>query len=147
MSVKISTRGRYAARIMVCLAGHAEAGGMTKYDIAEAEGMTPDYVAQILMRLKSADLVVSRRGKKGGFALAKPAGEISMADVLNASEGPLELAPCVRRPCRRAVSCVTKDVWDRVTRAAYDVLEGASLKALADEHRRTQTARGGNFDI
>ena len=116
-------------------------------EIAESEGISSDYVAQILLRLKSAGLVISHRGKKGGFRLARPAGEITMADVLNASEGPLELAPCMRRPCRRSATCVTKGVWGRAGKAVYDVLEGASLQGLADEHRRAQSVRGGNFDI
>ncbi len=95
----ISTKGRYACRIMVLLAARVSAGPVTKYEIAEAEAISPDYVQQIMMRLKAAGLVRSHRGRGGGFSVAKDPKLISISDVLVAMEGRVAPAPCGEPEC------------------------------------------------
>ena len=102
----ISTKGRYACRIMVLLAARVSAGPVTKYEIAEAEAISPDYVQQIMMRLKAAGLVRSHRGRGGGFSVAKDPKLISISDVLVAMEGRVAPAPCGEPECcDRAETC------------------------------------------
>ena len=145
--LKLSTRGRYAARIMVYLAMREESAPARKQDIATAEDISGDYVEQILMRLRSAGLVESHRGARGGFTLARPAERISVADVLEATEGKLALAPCRATGCRRATGCSTRRVWERAEQAVREVLEQASIRQLADDARARRDSEGMTFHI
>jgi len=74
--MKLSTKGRYAARIMLCIAKHQTNGAVTKKKIAEQEGISTDYIEQIVVPLKNAGLVTSTRGLRGGFRLSKLAKDI-----------------------------------------------------------------------
>lgn len=115
--LRISTKGRYAARILVYLALHEDSAPSPKQEIADAEGISADYVEQILTKLRSGGLVRSHRGARGGFSLARAPGAITMADVLAASEGPIELVPCEGEECPRTSMCVTRMVWHEASRA------------------------------
>ena len=85
--MKLSTKGRYASRIMLCIARHEQDGPVPKKRIAEQEGISTDYIEQIIV--KNAGLVVSTRGLRGGFRLAKSAADITLYDILAATEGDL----------------------------------------------------------
>jgi len=106
--MKLSTKGRYATRIMVYLAMQNSDSPCRKQDIAEAESISADYVEQILIRLKAAGLVTSHRGAHGGFSLTRPPSEVTVEAVLQATEGPLLLVACtdegviVKRSVRRS---------------------------------------------
>jgi len=117
----ISTRGRYASRIMVLLASDPELRPLTKYQIAEEEGITPAYVQQLMMALRLAGLVKSHRGREGGFSLARPPELITVADILKAVEGEVMPAPCRSAGhCERAATCPTRPLWEQ----AADLLDG-----------------------
>jgi len=126
----ISTRGRYASRIMVLLASAPEMRSLTKYYIAEEEGITPAYVQQLMMALRLAGLVKSHRGRDGGFSLARPPEAITVTDILKAVEGEVMPAPCRSTGhCARAAGCPTRPLWE----AAADLLDGLFSKTtLAD---------------
>ena len=91
----ISTKGRYSVRILVLMASRPEGHMFTKNEIAEAEGISPSYVQQLMMTLRAAGFVNSHRGKVGGFTFAGDPTAITVADVLRASEGQILLAPCL----------------------------------------------------
>lgn len=99
----LSNRSRYALRAMVHLAGLPGGGPSTIAEIAEAAAAPRKFLEAILLDLRRQHLLVSRRGRTGGYALAAPAAAISFADVIRALEGPLALAPCASRtaygPC------------------------------------------------
>ena len=117
----ISTRGRYATRIMVRLASEAGGQALNKFQIAEREGISPAYVQQLLMALRMAGLVTSRRGRKGGFIIARPPQAIPVAEVLRAVEGRVMPAPCRgAEHCEREVNCPTRPLWQK----AADLLDG-----------------------
>jgi Rrf2 family transcriptional regulator, iron-sulfur cluster assembly transcription factor len=137
--MRLSTKGRYAARIMLFLALHQDEGSSRKQAIAAAESISADYVEQILIRLKAAGLVVSRRGAKGGFALARPADTITLADILRATEGPLAVVPCAEAGCQQVAGCVTREIWREAQRALEDLFEGKTLNAM---ERRAREIRG-----
>jgi Rrf2 family protein len=127
----ISTKGRYACRIMVLLATRGSGGPVTKYEIAEAEAISPDYVQQIMMRLKAAGLVRSHRGRGGGFSVARDPETISISDVLVAMEGRVAPAPCgAPEYCDRADTCPTRNVWMEATRALEELFEGTTIAGL-----------------
>lgn len=127
--INLSSKGRYATRIMIHLA--RQSGSVRKGEIAAAEELTVDYVEQILIRLKAAGLITSRRGANGGFSLARPADQITVADVLAATEGSADLAPCLSGDCPRIAQCATRPLWEQVSRTIKDAFTAATIAGLA----------------
>jgi Rrf2 family transcriptional regulator, cysteine metabolism repressor len=141
--VGLTTKGRYATRLLVYLATRQEGGPVKKQDIAASEGITPDYVEQILIRLKAAGLVRSYRGKDGGFSLAVDPGALTVARVLEAMEGKMSVVPCLESgACERAGSCSTRALWRKADQALKQVFAKATIGELAAGARK-----GASFDI
>jgi Rrf2 family protein len=139
--MSISTKGRYATRIVVLLASRAGSGRpVTKYEVAEAEGISPEYVQQLMSRLKIAGLVVSHRGTTGGFSIGRDPATITVGEVLRATEGKVAPAPCyTEHHCEREDACPTRPVWDEAARLLNDLFERttvADLVAASTEGRR-----------
>jgi Rrf2 family protein len=146
--IKLSTKGRYATRIMVYLALHEDGPPSQKHKIADAEEISPDYVEQILMKLKTAGLVKSHRGVRGGFSLTRNPGHITVADVINATEGPVSLVSCTEEGCKRMSFCVTGPLWEKVNRAIDNILKYTRISDLAAEARMLEKSKGSlSFDI
>lgn len=99
----LSNRSRYALRALIHLAGLPGGGPATIAEIADGATAPRKFLEAILLDLRRQHLLVSRRGRSGGYALARGADQISFADVIRALEGPLALAPCASRtafgPC------------------------------------------------
>ena len=128
----ISTRGRYATRIMVLLASRPGQNSMTKFQIAETEAVTPAYVQQLLMALRLAGLVESHRGRDGGFSLARPPEAITVAEVLRAVEGDVMPAPCRSTGhCERLATCPTRPLWQKAAALLDDLFGGTTIADLA----------------
>lgn len=132
----ISTRGRYATRMVVQLAGTYPNGSLTKFQIAEAEAISPGYVQQLMMALRLAGLVISHRGREGGFSLARSPETITVSDVLKAVEGEVMPAPC-RAPghCERLATCSTRPVWDKAAALLDELFSGTTIAELATEQQ------------
>ncbi len=144
----LTTRGRYATRIMVCLARHRGDKPVRRQEIAEAEGIPPDYVGQILMKLKTAGLVNSHRGTNGGFSLAREAATINIAEILAATEGNMALVPCLDSvDCSRNSSCATRELWQRAETALNEVLTGTTVAEVAGRAQELEQNRPLTFSI
>lgn len=143
----LSTKGRYATRIMVAIAAAEGRGPVARQEIADGEGISIDYVGQILMRLKAAGLVRSHRGTRGGFSLAREAAQISVADVVEAAEGSILLAPCDALPgaCSRSSECVTRPIWENASAKVRDYLASVTIEQLAACKR--EKANAGTLDF
>jgi len=127
----LSTKGRYAARIMVYLAAKATTQPATKFEIGKAEEISADYVEQIMIRLKAAGLVRSHRGRNGGFSLRGEPLKITLADVLNAVEDPVCPAPCMLNDnCTRIATCPTRSIWLEATRALEKIFSKTTLAQI-----------------
>jgi Rrf2 family iron-sulfur cluster assembly transcriptional regulator len=137
-SMRLSTVGRYALRAMVDLAQHEGKGPVLRKDIAQRQEISSDYLAQLFAKLRRAGLVESVLGPGGGYVLAKRPGEISAGDVLRAVDESLDPAPCVgaKEPdaCQRTECCSTHKLWQRVTEAIGDVVDGVTLADLSTPH-------------
>ncbi len=145
--LKLSTKGRYAVRIMVYLASRDEEGPARKQDIAEAEGISPDYVEQILIRLRAGGLVQSHRGARGGFTVACDPRRTSVLDVLEATEGPLQIAPCVEQGCDHVTRCAVQGVWNEAAESLRQVFSKALLSDLADKVASLRTGNPLTYSI
>jgi len=130
--VKVSTRGDYAARALLSLSLHGDtAGPTTVRHIAERTGLPQPYLEQILLALKGAGLVRSKRGVGGGYILARPPDEITLAQIIRAVDGPITLGdfgePHTAGSCDHEGQCVLLAVWNNVGAEMRDLLEGFTL--------------------
>lgn len=132
--MRISTKGRYGARLMLELALYYGKGTVLLKDIAKREEISEGYLEHLLPPLKAAGLVNSSRGAHGGYTLAKTPSEITLREVVQALEGPLSPAECVGTPnvCQRVRSCVTRDIWKKLGEKISQTLESVTLKDMVE---------------
>lgn len=135
-TVKVSTRGDYASRALLSLALHAEAEGPTSVrDIAERTGLPQPYLEQILLALKGAGLVRSKRGVGGGYVLARPPDEITLSDIVSAVDGPIVAGdfgePHTNGACDHEGQCVLLAIWGDAGEHMRRFLESYHLADLA----------------
>lgn len=143
----VSTKVRYAVRLMAYLAAQPANTVVSVREIAAAEKISAEYLEQILLQLKSAQLVTSRRGARGGFALAQAPEAITLADIYSAIEGSLELVPCVDKECTQSVSCVATSAWQEANEALLVVFRRTTLASLHDTPSREEDAVYHDFHI
>ncbi len=145
--MRVSTKGRYATRIMIYLAIHGVKKPVRKKEVAKAEGLSADYVEQILTKLKTANLVHSQRGKHGGFILAKNAANISVKDIIEATEGPIILVDCASEKCGRSSYCVSSEIWNEASLAVNKIFSNYTLTELAKKSEKKNSANALSFEI
>ncbi len=134
--VKVSTRGDYACRALLSLTLHSDTEGPTSVrDIAERTGLPQPYLEQILLALKGAGLVRSKRGVGGGYVLARDPADISLADVVSAVDGPIVAGdfglPHEAGACDHEGQCVLLAVWAEAGEHMRRHLEASSLADIA----------------
>ena len=119
--MKISTKGRYALRLMIDLAQHDAAGYIPLRDISKRQEVSAKYLEQIVVQLSRAWLVTSTRGAQGGYQLARHPSEYTVGEILRITEGSLAPVACLAHDpveCPRAEDCITLGFW----RGLYDVV-------------------------
>lgn len=147
--VRITTWGEYGLIVSLHLARRAGEGPIAARELAEREGLPHDYVEQILLRLRRADVVGSVRGARGGYVLARAAESVSIRDVVAASEGVTFEVNCVRHPvqngrCAPEIPCSIRPVWNLLGQRIDEFLGGISLADLLhDEAHVYQLAAAG----
>ncbi|MBX6422613.1 Rrf2 family transcriptional regulator [Thermosulfurimonas sp. F29] len=132
--MRLSTRSRYATRILLELAKHYPRGPLQLKEIARRQELSPKYVEQILLRLKKAGLVQGERGARGGYRLGRPPEEISLFDILSAT-GERSLTPCTEDPprCYRFPYCEAKEVWRNLNQLLIRRLKDLSLSEILEK--------------
>lgn len=131
----ISTRGRYALRMMADLAEHRQAGYIALKDVAERQGISKKYLEQIIPVLNRAGFLQTTRGFQGGYRLAKQPSEYTVGEILRATEGGLALVACLEQQpntCPRRAECLTLPVWEGLNRVVSEYLDGITLQDLLD---------------
>jgi len=131
--MKLNTKMRYGTRALVALARHYQEGSVSLAEIARAEGLSEKYLESLFAALRSAGLVRSQRGARGGYVLARPPEEVRLREVFDVLEGPEPYAPCTGDPgaCPRRDHCATQHVWAKMYDASMQVLESTTLAELA----------------
>ncbi|MFM7536829.1 MAG: RrF2 family transcriptional regulator [Acidimicrobiales bacterium] len=142
--MRVSTRGDYACRALLSLTLHAATSGPTSVrDIAERTGLPQPYLEQILLALKGAGLVRSKRGVGGGYVLARPAEDIRLSDIVSAVDGPITVGdfgePHADGACDHEGQCVLLAVWHAVGAHMRLVLDRFSLADIAAMSRGERT--------
>jgi len=135
MGLQLTRGGEYAVRAMTYLARFPEGHVASLHDIGRAQDIPASFLAKILQSLVRGGLAVSQRGAHGGFALARPAADITMRDVIEAVDGPIALNHCVLWPdeCARSGECQVHKAWMRAQAQLMDVLDSVTLKTLAPQ--------------
>ncbi len=139
-AMKVSTRGDYASRALLSLALHANDGRPNSVrDIAERTGLPQPYLEQILLALKGAGLVRSKRGVGGGYVLARLPEDISLAEIVGAVDGPIAAgdfgAPHADGACDHEGQCVLLAIWGDVGTRMRTLLTSISLTDIAEMSR------------
>jgi len=136
--MRITTWAEYGVICALHLAKRSDQGPVTGRDLAAQERLPADYVEQILLRLRRADVIKSVRGARGGYMLARPANEITIRDVIHASELETFDLHCVSHPvgedrCSSSHNCSIRPVWMMLQRKIDDVLESVRLSDLLED--------------
>jgi len=131
--MKLSTRSRYGARLLLDMAQHYRQGPIQLGEIAKRQEISVKYLEQIIIPLKKANYVLSVRGPKGGHSLARPPEEITLGEIVALLEEGSSLAQCSEHAdvCSRSGACLTRLVWQEAAQALFDKLSSITLADLA----------------
>ncbi len=139
--MKISTKGRYALRMLLDLAEHREDGYIALKDIAGRQGISKKYLEQIVPILNRSDLLRTNRGNQGGYMLVKTPDQYTVGEILRLTEGSFTPVACVGKnpeECARSAECPTLPVWQGLYKVISEYLDGITLQDILDQ----QNARG-----
>jgi Rrf2 family cysteine metabolism transcriptional repressor len=138
--VRLSTKGEYASRAMLELAFHFESKPLHIRDISRAQSIPQRFLEQILLQLKRAGYLRSRKGPDGGYYLSRPPADINIAEVIRVMDGPLAPIDCVsvtaHEVCPHEKSCSLKLLWKEVRDAVAEILERTTLEDLVERSKR-----------
>ena len=132
----VSTKGRYALRVMVCFAQRGGEEYIPLKEIAEAEGISQKYLESIMTVLSKAGFVDAVHGKGGGYRLNRKPEEYTIGAILKLTEGSLSAVSCTTQgaaACSRTECCQAKPMWDRLDKMIDDFFEGITLADLLKE--------------
>lgn len=140
--MKISTKGRYALRLMLDLAEHKNDGFIALKDIAERQGISKKYLEQIVSLLNKSDMLQANRGFQGGYKLAKAANQYTVASILRLTEGSLAPVVCLEGDslhCTRSNACATLPVWQGLNRVINEYLDSVTLQDILEQQQKMYT--------
>ena len=134
--MKLSTRSRYGARILVDLARHNGQGPVQIGEISKRQDISVKYLEQLIRPLKQASMVTSVRGPKGGHMLAKDPADITLGQIVRLFEGQAELVECISNPeqCNMSDDCQVRLAWKEATRVLYEKLDSTTISDLMQEN-------------
>lgn len=135
VNMKISTKGRYALRIMLDLAIHSDSTPVRVRDIANRQAISEKYLEQIIALFNKAGYVKSIRGAQGGYLLTKTPQEYTVGMILRLAEGSIAPVSCVdesAQACERKGACVSAMLWEKMNAAVNEVVDNTTLQDLVD---------------
>ncbi|HIZ06605.1 MAG TPA: Rrf2 family transcriptional regulator [Candidatus Eubacterium avistercoris] len=137
--MKVSTKGRYALRLMVDLGLQEEDGYISLKDISRRQNISIKYLEQIVTPLNRAGLVRSARGAQGGYRLAKAPGEYTAGQILRTIEGsmaPIACLECEVNECEHYDKCATIEFWEGMNKVISDYVDSVTLEHLIDSYKK-----------
>ncbi len=137
--MRLSTKGRYGTRLIVDIAANQDSGPVLLKDIAKRQGISEKYLGNIVTLLRNAGLLRSKRGSRGGYLLAREAGDINLYDILSSLEGSICLVDCVEAPekCSSSGDCASRQLWTSMSKGIKDMMCSVSLQSLAEKQKST----------
>ncbi len=149
--MKLSTKGRYAVTAMLELALHENERPVTLAEISQCQGISLSYLEQLFAKLRRRGLVEGVRGPGGGYRLARPAAEITVAEIITAVDEKMDATRCGgEENCHEGERCLTHELWTELSRQIYEFLDGITLAGFLSrpsvkavvERQRAETASG-----
>jgi Rrf2 family transcriptional regulator, iron-sulfur cluster assembly transcription factor len=138
--MKLTTKGRFAVTAMIDVALNNHEGPVTLAEVSERQKISLSYLEQLFGKLRRYGLVESVRGPGGGYNLAKPAGTISVSDVILAVDEPIDTTSCGgEKNCHDDKQCLTHHLWASLNKHIFTYLQGVSLESLVDDARKRQS--------
>ena len=136
--MKISTKGRYALRMMIDLAEHQNCGFVALKDIADRQNISKKYLEQIIPIFNKSDFLKTTRGSQGGYMLSKSPDKYTVGEILRLTEGSLAPVDCLNQDpieCERSSECATLPVWQGLNRVINEYLDSITLQDILDQQR------------
>ena len=136
--MKISTKGRYALRMMLDLAEHQNDGYVALKDIAQRQNVSKKYLEQIVPILNKSDILRTNRGFQGGYRLAKSPDKYTVREILRVTEGSLSPVACLDREpieCERSAECPTLPVWQGLYKVINEYLDSVTLQDILNQQK------------
>ena len=136
--MKISTKGRYALRMLIDLAEHGNDGFIALKDIAERQGVSKKYLEQIVPILNRSDILQTNRGFQGGYKLAQEPKKYTIGTILRLTEGSLAPVACLDQDpvqCERSAGCATLPIWQGLNKVINDYLDSITLQDVLDKQK------------
>ncbi|MFQ5994428.1 MAG: Fe-S cluster assembly transcription factor [Acidiferrobacterales bacterium] len=149
--MRLSTKGRYAVTAMIDLALHDKVGPVALTDIAETQQISVSYLEQLFARLRRKGLVEGMRGPGGGYRLARAAGRITIAEIIEAVDEQIDMTRCRgKENCQDGEKCLTHELWADLSKQLYEFLDGITLGQMVQwpavqkvaERQETRHPRG-----
>ena len=136
--MKVSTKGRYALRMLLDLAKNKDNGFISLKEIAERQGISKQYLEQIVTLLNTSNILRANRGKQGGYMLARDPSQVSVGQILRITEGSLAPVACLDddvNQCGRADFCITLPIWKELDRVISEYLDSVNLQSILDQNQ------------
>jgi Rrf2 family iron-sulfur cluster assembly transcriptional regulator len=134
--MKLSTKGRYAVTAMMDIAIHDRLGPVTLAEISQCQGISLSYLEQLFAKLRKKGLVEGVRGPGGGYRLARPAADVTVADIINAVDERLDATRCAgREDCQEGQRCLTHELWSDLSDQIAAFLSTINLAQFVERPR------------
>lgn len=136
--MKISTKGRYALRMMLDLAQYKDSGYVSLKDISRRQGISKKYLEQIVSLLNKSDFLLANRGYQGGYMLARSPETYTVGEILRLTEGSLAPVACLEQDpvmCERSADCATLPIWQGLNRVINEYLDGITLQDVLEQQK------------
>ena len=140
--MRISTKGRYALRMLIDLAEHQNCGYVALKDIADRQNISKKYLEQIIPIFNKSDILKTTRGSQGGYQLSKSPDKYTVGEILRLTEGSLAPVDCLNQDpieCERSGECATLPVWQGLNRVINEYLDSITLQDILDQQRERYT--------
>lgn len=140
--MKISTKGRYALRMLIDLAERRNDGYIALKDIAARQNISKKYLEQIIPVFNKSNILKTNRGFQGGYCLARTPDKYTVGEILRLTEGSLAPVACLDNEpnqCERAADCITLPVWQGLYKVICEYLDGITLQDIIDRQHERDT--------
>lgn len=134
--MKISTKGRYALRMLIDLTENREKGFVSLKEIAVRQGVSKKYLEQIVPVMNASGLLITNRGYQGGYKLSKDPSAITVGEILRCTEGSMAPVSCLDQTpnqCERCSECVTLPIWMGLEKVINEYLDGITLQDIIEQ--------------
>jgi Rrf2 family iron-sulfur cluster assembly transcriptional regulator len=134
--MRLTTKGRFAVTAMIDLAMRQHNGPVTLAGISQRQKISLSYLEQLFGKLRRHELVESTRGPGGGYTLARPMRDVSVADIIFAVDEPLDATSCGgKENCQDDGPCMTHELWTNLNKKMIEFLDGVTLQELVEQQR------------